>query len=206
MQTTILLLWMLGPMVSHSFFLTLTIYKPFVIQLGSQSDGGVLYNSLIGEKLSTDEFDFPPAKLLPGTNQLFHPYFVGDSAFPLTHNIIRPFVAPLQELTDRQLYFNYRVGRGRISVENLFGVLVARWGVYHRTIPCRPKTVDKIVKATVVLHNFIKKRKGDSVRYQPEGYVDWVDENDQVISGSWRKEIPSDILHPIEFDMAPGGS
>lgn len=142
--------------------------------------------------------------MLPGTNQLFHPYFVGDAAFPLTNNIIRPFVASLQELTDRQLYFNYRIGRARICVENLFGILVARWGVYHRTIPCRPKTVDKIVKATVVLHNFIKKRKGDSVRYQPEGYSDWVDENDQVIGGTWRKVTPRDILHPIEFDMTPG--
>lgn len=100
-------------------------------------------NSVIGEKLSTNDFDLPDAGPLPGTNQLFNSYVVADSAFPLTHNIITPYLPPrFGELSDRKLYFNYRLGRARICIENSFGILAARWRIYHKTISCFPSTID----------------------------------------------------------------
>lgn len=151
--------------------------------------------------MDQNEFEFPPAQVLPGTNQLFNYYMVGDSGFPLTHSIMRPY-APSENgyLPDQLSYFNYRLGRSRICIENTFGILVARWRIFHTSIAARPKTVDKLVKATIVLHNFIKSRKGDNIRYVPSGYDD--DEEDGIMTnGQWRREVPSDVILAVQFDM-----
>ena len=41
-------------------------------------------------------------------------------------------------------------------VENAFGILAAKWRIYQRRVQLHPQTVDKVVKATCVLHKFIK--------------------------------------------------
>lgn len=148
---------------------------------------------------------FPAAEVLPRTNQMFNHYVVADSGFPLTHSIIRPYIPPRNgHLSERLCYFNYRLGRSRIVIENTFGILVARWRIFHRSIAARPKTIDKLVKATIVLHNFIKSRKHDNIRYVPPGYVD-AEQNGEIISGEWRNEVPSDVIEPIQFNMASRG-
>lgn len=155
---------------------------------------------MIGENLSNNDFDFPDAQLLPETNQLFNSYFVADSAFPHYETYLPPRFG---ELSDRKLYFNYRLGRARISIENAFGILAARWRIYHKTISCFPLTIDKIIRATVVLHNFIKSKKGDNIRYMPPGYADTM-KNGQYVKGAWRKDVATCILKPLPFDMKIG--
>ena len=51
--------------------------------------------------------------------------------------------------------FNYRLARARNCIERAFGVLVARFQILFSRIQASPKTVDSIIKATVVLHNYI---------------------------------------------------
>lgn len=65
---------------------------------GSQSDGGVLDNSEFGRRLKDGSLGLPPPE--PLDNRLF-PYFaVGDAAFPLHRNIMRPY--PGHNLTTTQ--------------------------------------------------------------------------------------------------------
>lgn len=49
------------------------------------------------------------------------------------------------------------MSRARRISENAFGILAARWRIYHEKIIGKLENVDNIVKATVSLHNFIIK-------------------------------------------------
>ncbi|XP_029345737.1 uncharacterized protein LOC115033040 [Acyrthosiphon pisum] len=84
--------------------------------------------------------------------------FVGDGAFALHTNLLRPY--PQRGLNDERRIFNYRLSRARRTVECAFGVLANKWRVLHTTILVSPKFVDDIVKSCCVLHNFVRKRDG----------------------------------------------
>ena len=59
---------------------------------GRHSDGGVLAHSEFGKALENNSLSFPEPRPLPGTT---HPklryVIVGDEAFPLRTNMLRPF-------------------------------------------------------------------------------------------------------------------
>ena len=60
--------------------------------LGRHSDGGVLAHSEFGKALQDDSLSFPPSLPLPGTTQPKLPFvIVGDEAFPLRTNMMRPY-------------------------------------------------------------------------------------------------------------------
>lgn len=88
---------------------------------GSQSDGGILKNSHFGRRFLSGQLPIPPPKSLPGSDEEVPHFFVGDAAFPLNKNIMRPY--PGYHLTPDQRYTNYRLSRGRITIERAFGEL-----------------------------------------------------------------------------------
>lgn len=53
--------------------------------------------------------------------------------------------------------FNYRLSRARRIIENVFGVLVARFRIFHTAINLTPKHIDSIVMVCCVVHNFLLK-------------------------------------------------
>lgn len=121
--------------------------------MGRFSDGGILNDSVFGQKLKTGNLNLPSEEPLypDGMNM---PYvFIGDEAFPLLHNLMRAY--PQSRLSESRRIYNYRVSRARRVVENAFGILAAQWKVFRRPFDCRVELVDKIVKTTCVLHNFL---------------------------------------------------
>lgn len=121
--------------------------------MGRYSDGGILSDSVFGQKLRTSNLNLPPMDVLyPGGPEL--PFvFIGDEAFPLMNNLMRAY--PKSQLTDSRRIYNYRLSRARQVVEHAFGILSARWRVYKRPFECRIELVDKIVNATCALHNYL---------------------------------------------------
>lgn len=161
---------------------------------GSQSDGGIFAESSFGRKVIGGDLNFPPPKPLPNSNFNCNYYMVGDSAFPLKPFLMRPYPG---KLLDAEKYnFNKRLSRARRVIENAFGILVAKWRILATTLNMLPRNADKIVKATIVLHNFVK--LNDSAYYS-SAFVDHYDENDEIISeGLWRTEVtPLSKCKPI---------
>ena len=73
-------------------------------QVGRFSDGGVLNNTTFGELLMRGTLPFPLPQPLPGTSGPDSPYvIVGDEAFPLRENMLRPY--PGRNLPGSQLLF-----------------------------------------------------------------------------------------------------
>ncbi|XP_067619899.1 uncharacterized protein [Eurosta solidaginis] len=121
--------------------------------LGSQSDGGIVARSVFGNMILRNDLEIPPPDNLPGTDQIFPYFFVGDSAFPLKPNLMRPY--PGRNLSPAKRNYNKRLSFVRVHIENTFGILANRWRVLHTTIHAAPENVDKIVLATIVLHNYL---------------------------------------------------
>jgi len=56
--------------------------------------------------------------------------------------------------------FNYRLSRGRKSVECAFGMLVSKFRLFEGSICCKEETINNIIKAACVLHNYIRIKQG----------------------------------------------
>ncbi|XP_017466909.1 PREDICTED: putative nuclease HARBI1 [Rhagoletis zephyria] len=121
---------------------------------GSQRDGGLFQHSPFGQALLANELPLPPSfPLWIGSAEPFPYYFVGDAAFPLKTNLMRPF--PGLRMSQSKSVFNYRLSRACRVIENAFGILTARWLVLRTTIECSPENCEKIVLACLALHNFV---------------------------------------------------
>jgi len=115
-----------------------------------------IWKNVVWKKLN-----LPEPNLLPNTNNNPQPFvFIGDEAFALHTNVLRPY--PGCNLTDIQRMFNYRLSRARRTVECVFGVLANKWRVLHTPIQVEPEFTDVIIKACCILHNFVRKRDGIS--------------------------------------------
>ncbi|XP_025266348.1 protein ALP1-like [Camponotus floridanus] len=157
---------------------------------GSQSDGGIFKESAFGKAMDNNELGLPGSTNLRGTNIAF-PYFVAaDEAFPLKHYIMRPY--PGTNLSEKQQIFNYRLSRARRVIENTFGILASRWRILHTNIIASVSTIERIVCATLCLHNFVKIEELSSKQryYCPDNYVDRYDDSGCVILGDWRVNCP----------------
>ncbi|CAH2001678.1 unnamed protein product [Acanthoscelides obtectus] len=125
---------------------------------GRNSDGRALRESNFGKKLVNSTLDLPDPSPLPGQDTNFPFYFAADEAFPLMCTIMKPY--PKRGLTNRKWVFNGRLSRGRKSVECSFGMMSSKFRILHTTIGLNINTVDNIVKAVCLLHNFIEKEEG----------------------------------------------
>ncbi|KAF4529518.1 hypothetical protein B566_EDAN015176 [Ephemera danica] len=156
---------------------------------GSESDGGVLQRSDLGLALHNRIMNFPDPQQLPNSNQVFPYYFVGDEAFALSSNLLRPYPGTFLALPKK--IFNYRLSRARRTIENTFGILVARWQIFRKPINASKDTVKSITKACICLHNFLM-LSPDSKMYCPDTLVNMTN------SKEWRREMQNSALAGLE--------
>lgn len=77
--------------------------------------------------------------------------------------------------------------------------MIYRWRVFHSCIGMKEKNVEKIVLATICLHNFLmmrEDREAERRTYCPITYTDYEDQNGLVTPGMWR-ENSTDCFHNI---------
>ncbi|KAH7959050.1 hypothetical protein HPB49_007702 [Dermacentor silvarum] len=89
-------------------------YKFVVVDVGAygkQSDGGVLEQSIFGRLLDEGKLQLPRDLPLPNTTLPAPCVFIGDEAFQLRTDFMRPY--PGRVLEARKRIFNYRLSRAR---------------------------------------------------------------------------------------------
>lgn len=126
---------------------------------GKESDNSIFRKSTLGQKFFRNDLNLPEDKNLPSYTNEPQPFvFVGDEAFGLHRNMMRPY--PNRNLDRNKRIFNYRLSRARRCVECAFGILTNKWRVFHSSMQVNPDFAIDIVKATCVLHNFVRRRVG----------------------------------------------
>lgn len=123
---------------------------------GRFSDGGIFASSLMSTRLK-DSRCLPEDKPLYEGGKPMPFTVVGDSAFPLMTHLMRSYPGKKARGDRAKRVFNYRLSRARRVVESAFGILASRWKVYERPFEIPVYKVDKVVLASVVLHNFLTK-------------------------------------------------
>ena len=120
---------------------------------GRLSDGGVLEQTTFFRHLISDRLKLPDStETTSGLNFVF----IGDEAFALHDHILKPF--PQKTLTHERRIYNYRLSRGRNVVENVFGLIAARFRILHTPINVAVEKVCCFIMAICVLHNFLKRK------------------------------------------------
>lgn len=80
---------------------------------------------------------------------------LGDEAFPLLDNLMKPYPRN-QSLTDQsKAIFNYRLSRARRTVENAFGILAQVFRIFTTPINLDVRSIEDLVTVTCILHNLM---------------------------------------------------
>lgn len=134
-------------------------YKFITIDIGAMgrfSDGNVFASSGLGKKMIKHTILLPNPEQIPTIAEPLPYVFVGDEAFPLSENLMRPY--PRRQVTGNYQHqvFNARLSRARQTVECAFGILSSRFRVFRRPFESKVDTVRDVVKAACVLHNYLR--------------------------------------------------
>ncbi|XP_069815807.1 uncharacterized protein [Dendropsophus ebraccatus] len=132
-------------------------YKFLAIDVGAYGgtgDSRVLMTSQFGREVLLNQATLPPPRPLPGTTRPVPFVLVSDEAFPLMTNLLRPY--PQRGLDARRRVFNMRLSRARHFVECTFGIMAGKWRVFTSAMQLDEATVDSVIKAACVLHNFVR--------------------------------------------------
>ena len=156
---------------------------------GRVNDATVFSKSSFSRALATNSLNIPERGI-----------FLGDDAFPLKTNILKPF-ARYAPLTQSQLIFNYRLSRARRVVENTFGILVSKFRIFGKLIPLSVNTTKQVVKTICVLHNWLQKTASREAPYVQRDLVSVESWNDgRIIPGR-----VADYAHEGLLDLPPAG-
>lgn len=123
---------------------------------GRISDGGVLRKTTFFRLLDRGSLKIPtPEK--PSDNADDLPFvYIGDEAFALRPDFLKPY--PQRNLNGSQRIFNYRLCRARRIIENTFGILAARFRIFHSPINMKLQHINTVVLACCVLHNYLRRK------------------------------------------------
>lgn len=164
---------------------------------GRISDGGVFQDCQLNKKLKSNSLGLPMLAPLPGRRKEIPYFFIGDGAFPLTDNIMKPFPGLFSKGTPERI-FNYRLSRARRVVENVFGIMSSVFRVLRKPLLLNPEKSELIVMTITHLHNFLRRNNNSAAIYTPNGIFD-SEVNGNFIEGTWRDTNNEEIssLRPI---------
>lgn len=79
---------------------------------GRISDGGICKHTILYKRLERNQLGLPPEAALPGRTKKIPYVFVGEEAFALSVNLMKPFSGTFVKGSFQRI-FNYRLSRSR---------------------------------------------------------------------------------------------
>ena len=155
---------------------------------GRISDGGVIEHTEFLRRLNNGQLNLPENH---ETVNNLNFAFLGDEAFALTNNFLKPYAQ--RELDHDKRIFNYRLSRARNVVENAFGILSSRFRVLHTPINMKVENICYVVLATCVLHNFLRRRSKAFIANNRSMQMEGDYQNNAVQMHNLQPAIPRNI-------------
>lgn len=116
----------------------------------------------MGKLINSGQFNIPQPSNLPYTDIVLPNVILGDEAFALHENLMKPYPRQ-QSLHDRtKAIYNYRHSRARRTTENVFGIMSSYFRVFFTPIHANVHKIDKIILASCILHNMMRSEKINS--------------------------------------------
>nr|CAH7768092.1 unnamed protein product [Callosobruchus chinensis] len=141
---------------------------PYIGAYGKSNDSTIFKESVFYKKLVEKTLDIPEPRPISQTDITPLPHvIVGDEAFSLSENIMRPYCG--KSLTTKKRILNYRLSRARRYIECCFGILANKWRIFHRPLNVDIEFTENLIKACCVLHNYVRLR--DGYRYDHTLYI-----------------------------------
>lgn len=162
-------------------------YKIIYMDVGNKgriSDGGVFSQCTLSQAFEKNSLNIPSATPLQEHNESVPYVIVADDAFPLKPYIMKPFAQ--KNLSGPERIFNYRLSRARRVVENVFGIMSARFRILLKPINLDENKTKNIVIAICALHNYLL--TCSNVYAQANDFDQETDEG-EIIEGRWRTEL-----------------
>lgn len=128
---------------------------------GKQSDGGTFRSSPLFQLLESKRLNIPEDDALPSTTITVPYVCIGDEAYPLLNNLMKPFNR--RNLNAEKEYFNMRLSRTRRVVECAFGIINAKFRILWKPIETSSDLADSIIKCICILHNIINDLEGITI-------------------------------------------
>lgn len=164
-------------------------------QCGRNADGGVFNRCSFARGMESGQLNFPPPIPLPGREMPVPYVLVADDAFALRPNLMKPFPQRGLHITER--IHNYRLSRARHVIENVFGIMSARFRVLRKPIALDAEKTKKVVLACCVLHNYLVTT--NKQKYAPTQSLDRFNEKGELIPAEWRNlGAPNETMYPMK--------
>ena len=109
---------------------------------------GVFRACTLYEALQNDSLGVPKPKSLPGRDTDVPNVIVGDAAFSLKPYLMKPYAQ--RALNNERRIFKYRLSRTKRTVENAFGLLASRFGLFQKPIALAPGKAEVIILTTIM--------------------------------------------------------
>ena len=134
-------------------------------------------------------------------------YLVGDAAYPLSDNLLIPFIGSQRSDKAKDAY-NFYLSQLRIRVEMSFGRLVRKWAILQSKLCCNLKMNSDILVACARLHNFVIERNNvvmepvsrisgmqpTGFEYLPTRIEDREDSDSFIASSAFQNSTARDII------------
>ena len=153
-------------------------------QFGSNNDSGILMNSPMGELLENSELNIPKGRIITEDLGTLPYFLLGDEIFPLKPWLMRPY--PGSSTDELQKVYNYRHSRARRVIENAFGILTARWRIFHKPIRASIENVERFTLACLALHNYIIISAKLTMLPTHQCFIDSENNDGTIKEGEWR--------------------